>query len=413
MEEITKPRSDHAGGHFLFVSYSHDDKELVYKDIQTLQAKEMRIWYDEGLEPGEEWFRDVESKVNMPECIGVIFYVSQTFLSSSSVQREITIFSESTKKNYYPVNLLNASIPEQVMKTPGISPALQSELCRLFRDDVTYMCSDDAERTDKMVNTFTKWGFDQSAVFFPCKNVLHYGRPEYLPALLDLTPLNYTFFATGDKLRWIAETLNQVCRIRTRWQEFRAHTYLQDGAVPPDCDGLVVVFSEEETYLLRNVLEKRAKTAAKLPLLAVFYRKDPSAGLPAEILSEIDSWRRHDPGRGPLSGNAAARLQEYLLTQTDFRKQRLTQEEMKEKLENEEITERWRTLLSDGSYHTLAVETAKKRGLAAACGRWLLYQEPLWNETRFNEDILRICPDPCVLEMCSREKFRRAEETPY
>lgn len=37
---------------YVFVSYAHDDAELVYPEIHRLREAGFNIWYDEGISPG-------------------------------------------------------------------------------------------------------------------------------------------------------------------------------------------------------------------------------------------------------------------------------------------------------------------------------------------------------------------------
>ena len=36
-------------------SYAHADGEVVFREIQRLHESGYRIWYDEGIEPGNDW----------------------------------------------------------------------------------------------------------------------------------------------------------------------------------------------------------------------------------------------------------------------------------------------------------------------------------------------------------------------
>lgn len=40
---------------YVFVSYSHEDDELVYPEIEWLHGEGFNIWYDEGISPGSRW----------------------------------------------------------------------------------------------------------------------------------------------------------------------------------------------------------------------------------------------------------------------------------------------------------------------------------------------------------------------
>lgn len=401
MHEIEKPKSANPGGHFVFVSYSHADSDVVYPDILALQKRKIRIWYDEGLEPGEEWFQDVENKVNLPACIGVIFYISQTFLESEAVQKEIRIFSGSQKAHYFAINLLNAPILDKVCKTPGLPQPVRDTLLKLFHEDVTYLEEQDSRKLEKMDSRIHNWGYDPEAEFFPCGNVLHRGHVEYLPALLDLTPLNYTFFVLSNHLRYIDDTLNQVCLLRKGWVQRRAMDFLEaDITAFSNCGGLVVVFTEREMQFLQSVLERRARLWGQLPLLAVFYQESIPDAFPQRVLSDLTHWT-HEALHNPT----VFHLEEYLLIQTDKDAGQFRHAETN--LDNLNVTDRWRALLCNGKYHNDAVRRIRQNSIEAACGRWLLYQEPLRDTGNVEETLRMICPDIGVVELCSRDRFRR------
>ena len=40
---------------YVFISYAHDDSNLIYPIIGELQKKGLRVWYDEGIEVGTHW----------------------------------------------------------------------------------------------------------------------------------------------------------------------------------------------------------------------------------------------------------------------------------------------------------------------------------------------------------------------
>jgi hypothetical protein len=40
---------------YIFISYSHADMKEVFRIIKQLNSSRYRIWFDEGIEPGNEW----------------------------------------------------------------------------------------------------------------------------------------------------------------------------------------------------------------------------------------------------------------------------------------------------------------------------------------------------------------------
>ena len=46
---------------FLFVSYAHKDSAEVFPELVALRGMGVRIWYDEGIDPGNEWPEEIEA----------------------------------------------------------------------------------------------------------------------------------------------------------------------------------------------------------------------------------------------------------------------------------------------------------------------------------------------------------------
>ena len=44
---------------YIFISYCHQDKERVYPYLEMMANDGYRIWYDEGITPGEEWIENI------------------------------------------------------------------------------------------------------------------------------------------------------------------------------------------------------------------------------------------------------------------------------------------------------------------------------------------------------------------
>lgn len=53
---------------YLFVSYSHKDKDVVESVIQLLQRQVCNIWYDLGITPGESWNDDIAKHLKNAKC---------------------------------------------------------------------------------------------------------------------------------------------------------------------------------------------------------------------------------------------------------------------------------------------------------------------------------------------------------
>lgn len=76
------------GSHpFIFVSYCHQDKTQVYPYIEMLARDGYRIWYDEGITPGDEWTENIAR--HLEGCSVFVAFVTEASLNSHNCRREI------------------------------------------------------------------------------------------------------------------------------------------------------------------------------------------------------------------------------------------------------------------------------------------------------------------------------------
>ncbi len=78
---------------YIFVSYAHIDMKAVFAIINKLNSSGYRFWYDEGLEPGEEWPEIVGRKII--KCGQFLVFMSPFAVKSRNIRNEINLaFSE-------------------------------------------------------------------------------------------------------------------------------------------------------------------------------------------------------------------------------------------------------------------------------------------------------------------------------
>jgi len=65
---------------YIFVSYAHDDAELVYPEISRLKNRGFNIWYDEGIRPGSTW-RD-EVALALTQCSVFLYFITPRSVAS-------------------------------------------------------------------------------------------------------------------------------------------------------------------------------------------------------------------------------------------------------------------------------------------------------------------------------------------
>ena len=72
---------------YVFVSYAHADSAEVYPLLIALRDMGIRIWYDEGIEPGSKWREELSSAIQNAE--QVLFVASKRSVASVNCEREI------------------------------------------------------------------------------------------------------------------------------------------------------------------------------------------------------------------------------------------------------------------------------------------------------------------------------------
>ncbi len=84
---MKKPIPYEGKDNYLFISYCHKNDERVYSLIEELANRGFRIWYDTGIEPGDEWPEVIAT--HLSECSACIAFMSEASMSSHNCRREI------------------------------------------------------------------------------------------------------------------------------------------------------------------------------------------------------------------------------------------------------------------------------------------------------------------------------------
>jgi formylglycine-generating enzyme required for sulfatase activity len=88
-------RAYRGGEPFIFVSYAHKDKAVVYPELLRMHEAGYRVWYDEGIIPGEDFTEEIANAIC--ECTKFVVFISRNAMDSSFVRREIR-FAVTNKK---------------------------------------------------------------------------------------------------------------------------------------------------------------------------------------------------------------------------------------------------------------------------------------------------------------------------
>ncbi len=93
---------------FIFVSYSHEDGGLVFREIQRLHEAGYRIWYDEGIDPGNDWPEHIAKAVI--DCSLFLMFTSPRSAVSENCRNEVNL-ALNRKKKFLAIYLEETELP--------------------------------------------------------------------------------------------------------------------------------------------------------------------------------------------------------------------------------------------------------------------------------------------------------------
>ena len=92
---------------FVFVSYAHKDSAGVFPEIARLHDCGYKIWYDEGIDPGNEWPDEVAKALE--KCAFFVVFISPNAVSSKNVKNEIN-FALNEEKPFLAIHLQETTL---------------------------------------------------------------------------------------------------------------------------------------------------------------------------------------------------------------------------------------------------------------------------------------------------------------
>jgi serine phosphatase RsbU (regulator of sigma subunit) len=96
---------------FLFASYAHADDAVVFPELLRLHEAGYRVWYDEGIDPAEEWPQSISQALLTSQL--VVVFLSPRALASKWVRREIGL-AVRREKQLLPVYLEPLALPDDL-----------------------------------------------------------------------------------------------------------------------------------------------------------------------------------------------------------------------------------------------------------------------------------------------------------
>jgi TIR domain len=93
---------------YVFVSYAHKDGRVVFTELQALHQKGVRIWYDEGIDPGNEWPEEIAKALD--RAMVFLVFISKVAVESRNVRNEIN-FALNRGKRFIAIHLEDTQLP--------------------------------------------------------------------------------------------------------------------------------------------------------------------------------------------------------------------------------------------------------------------------------------------------------------
>ena len=81
---------------YIFVSYAHDDDEIVYPEILWLKDQGFNIWYDEGISPGTEWRTELSDSIKASSLF--LYFITPRSVASNHCRREVNLATDLQKQ---------------------------------------------------------------------------------------------------------------------------------------------------------------------------------------------------------------------------------------------------------------------------------------------------------------------------
>ena len=106
---------------YLFVSYAHRDSEIVFNELRHLNQSGYRIWYDEGIDPGNEWPEEIGKALSA--CAFFVVFISRRSVISENVRNEINMALK-LRKPFLAIHLEETELPHGLELQMGARQAV-------------------------------------------------------------------------------------------------------------------------------------------------------------------------------------------------------------------------------------------------------------------------------------------------
>ncbi|MCC8044137.1 MAG: toll/interleukin-1 receptor domain-containing protein [Clostridiales bacterium] len=102
---------------YVFISYAHRDMAETLPVIRHLQEQGIRVWYDEGIDPGTEWSENIASHI--VKCHVFIAMISAFYIDSSNCRDELDFARDRVEKRLLIFLRENVEMPDGMRMRTG------------------------------------------------------------------------------------------------------------------------------------------------------------------------------------------------------------------------------------------------------------------------------------------------------
>jgi hypothetical protein len=94
---------------FIFISYSHKDRSIIYPQIEWLNNEGIKVWYDEGIPPASIWDKIIPRKI--VDSATMVIFLSKNAIESDNVSRELH-YAVNHKIIVFPIYIEDTKLPD-------------------------------------------------------------------------------------------------------------------------------------------------------------------------------------------------------------------------------------------------------------------------------------------------------------
>ena len=106
---------------YVFISYAHDDKDIVFAEIKRFNEAGFHVWYDEGISPGNEWTDEIAEALE--KCSVFVVMITPVSAPRKNVLNEIN-FALDENKPFLAIHLEKTEIKGGLKLRTGSTQAI-------------------------------------------------------------------------------------------------------------------------------------------------------------------------------------------------------------------------------------------------------------------------------------------------